>query len=582
MEQWPEEFGKALTRHDASDELSGFLSENEETDVLYVYEDQLQLDVFPGEFIHKKPVLLLVESVADARQLPFHKKKLVFEWSARRHFAIDAAKSGYRVCYARTEQPSVDYIEKLLNHHGNITLQVMEPAEWTPREGVLKLGTKYDERVHILPNQFFMADPEPWKEKVRSGYRMEFFYRAMRRQTGYLMDDGSPEGGEWNYDDQNREPLPDDLDVPESTGFKPDKLTREVIDEIEDRFPNHFGHTDGFTFAVTRNQALEVLDDFIDRRLVRFGPYQDAMTSGEPFLFHSLLSPYMNLGLITAREVCEAVLQAWHVTGTSSGSNKKAGTFSGRNKKAGTFSGRNKNDGSSPAGNKNGGMSSGGKNRNGLTINSVEGFIRQIIGWREYIRIYYEAMMPQVREANYFKYDRPLPELFWTADTDMRCMSESVQSVRDHGYAHHIQRLMVLSNFSNLTASDPHELFEWFWFGFVDAHEWVVLPNALGMSTFADGGVLASKPYIAGGNYIRKMSDYCNGCRYKVKDRTGEDACPFNYLYWAFVDREQEQLQKNPRIGFMLKTWNRKSDMEKKEIREQAESFISNLKRYDR
>lgn len=562
MEQWPEEFGKAMTRFDTSDELSVFLSEDGETDVLYVHEDQLQLDTFPEVIIRKKPLLLFVESVADARQLPFHKKKLVLEWSARRHFAIDAAKSGYRVCYARTEQLSADYIEQLLNYHGTITLHAMKPAEWTPRARVLELAAKYGDRVRILSNHFFMADPEPWKEKVRSGYRMEYFYRAMRRQTGYLMEDGSPEGGEWNYDDQNRESLPKNLDVPESTGFKPDKLTREVVDQIEALFPGHFGHTEGFVFAVTRSQAQEVLDDFIERRLARFGPYQDAMTSGEPFLFHSLLSPYMNLGMLTAREVCEAVLHAWRTSGPSSG--------------------RNKNDGSSSGGNMNGGMPSVGKHRNGLTINSVEGFIRQIIGWREYIRIYYEAMMPQVREANHFKYERRLPELFWTADTDMRCMSESVQSVRDHGYAHHIQRLMVLSNFSNLTASDPHDLFEWFWFGFVDAHEWVVLPNVLGMSTFADGGALASKPYIAGGNYIRKMSDYCNGCRYKVKDRTGEDACPFNYLYWAFVDREQEQLRKNPRIGFMLKTWNRKSDMEKKEIREQAESFISNLKRYDR
>ena len=527
----------------------------DQLDVLYVHPDQLNLDVFPEDLLEMKPWLLFVESKADSSILPFHKKKLVLERSAQRHFARDAAGSGCRVLEIRTGMPSADIFEALLDDK-RVILHVMEPVSHQPRNDLEKLSGRFKKRVQLIPNGFFLAAPEPWKEKIRSGYRMEFFYREMRRQTGYLMKDGKPEGGEWNYDDSNRKSLPKGEKIPDSPGYPPDKITKEVIEDVERDFPNHFGETDGFCYAVTRDQTLEVLDGFIANRLARFGPYQDAMATGEPFLFHSLLSPYMNLGLLTAREVCEAVLEAYDGDSANSSTRKSS-----------------RSSGDSDSGGKKGGGD--------IPLSSVEGFIRQIIGWREYMWVYYEAMMPDVRSSNHFSYRKPLPELFWSGETEMRCMRESVGSVLKHGYAHHIQRLMVLSNFSNLTATDPFELFEWFWYGFVDAHEWVVLPNVLGMSTFADGGVLASKPYIAGGNYIRKMSNYCSDCRYRVQDRTGKDACPFNYLYWAFVDREQDDLKKNPRIGFMLKTWNKKSEDEKEEIRKLSSEFIDNLKRYD-
>lgn len=522
--------------------------------ILYIYPDQLNLSVFPDALLDQKPCLLFVESASDSSVLPFHKKKLVLECSAQRHFAREAARSGFRVLEIRTALGSAEILHSLLGE-SSVVLHAMQPVSYQPREDLERLVGVYKKRLEVIPNRFFLAEPGPWKDKIRSGYRMEFFYRKMRRQTGYLMTDNKPEGGEWNYDANNRKALPEGEKIPDSPGYPPDEITKEVIAHVDREFSDHFGETDGFGYAVTRAQALEVLSDFIVNRLARFGPFQDAMTTGEPFLFHSLLSPYMNLGLLTAREVCEAVLEAYGeeqaTTSTLISPNTGYGPGDGR------------------------------KHGGGLSLASVEGFIRQIIGWREYMRVYYEAMMPEVRSANHFSYRKALPELFWSGATEMRCMRESVESVQKHGYAHHIQRLMVLSNFSNLTATDPFELFEWFWYGFVDAHEWVVLPNVLGMSTFADGGVLASKPYIAGGNYIRKMSNYCGECRYRVQDRTGEDACPFNYLYWAFVDREQEHLKKNPRIGFMLKTWNRKSDEEKREIRAMSTRFIDALKRYD-
>ena len=552
-----------VTGDDSLDcQKSGLFMDKDRYDVVYIHPDQLNLGVYPEKILDGDPVLLFVESSADASRLPFHKKKLVLEWSAQRHFAREAAENGWQVIEVRTDLSAPAYVRKMLEDDGKVSLRAMVPVSYDPRSELERLQKDYQSRVTLTGNRFFLADPGPWGEKVRSGYRMEFFYREMRRQTGYLMKNGKPEGGEWNYDDRNRKPLPKNEDVPAHPEFAPDEITREVIREVDRRFPDHFGETERFAMGVTRQQALSVLDDFITNRLARFGPYQDAMAHDEPFLFHSLLSPYMNLGLLTAREVCKAVLDAYHGSGTGRVADRSTSQVKGesRGQAANRSTRKNKEE--------------------AIPLASVEGFIRQIIGWREYMRVYYEAMMPRVREANFFSYDRPLPDLYWSAGTDLRCLRTSVQSVRQHGYAHHIQRLMVLSNFSNLTATNPTELFEWFWYAFVDAHEWVVLPNVLGMSTFADGGVLASKPYVAGGNYIRKMSDYCGDCRYRVQDRTGKDACPFNYLYWAFVDREQEHLKKNHRMGFMLKTWEKKSDDEKKEIRRLAAAFIDSLEPY--
>lgn len=499
-------------------------------DVLYIHGDQLNLSVFPRDVLGRQPTLLFVESLADDSRLPFHKKKLILQWSARRHFALDLSRQGYAVRYIQTAHTASEVVAAYARGLEHGTLTVMEPAEWDPRAAFRTLEQQEHVPVRLIKNNFFLAEENRWRHKIKKGYRMEFFYRDMRRETGYLMHGDTPVGGSWNYDEQNRKRLPKEVSVPAMPQFPADEITLEVIREIEHHFPGHYGNSEGFSHAVSRDQALQLLDHFVHARLPLFGPYQDAMAESEPFLFHSLLSAVMNLGLLLPAEVCERVLQA---------------------------------------------------DLEQVPLNSVEGFIRQVIGWREYMRVYYEAMMPSVREANFFEMRSPLPSLYWTGETPMKCLKESVQSVLDYGYAHHIQRLMVLGNFSNLTQTSPFELYQWFWYAFVDAHEWVVLPNVLGMSTYADGGVLASKPYVSGGNYIQKMSDYCRDCYYNVREKEGERACPFNHLYWNFIDSAAETISQNPRSSFMVKTWNRKDPADQQAIRDRSAEFIEGLKRYE-
>jgi deoxyribodipyrimidine photolyase-related protein len=345
-------------------------------------------------------------------------------------------------------------------------------------------------------------------------------------------------GGEWNYDKENRKKIPATLPIPPRTQFEPDEITLEVAEMARAYFPDSFGYEHlfgavlrSFPFGVTREQALEHLDEFLEQRLDLFGPYEDALKTGEDTLFHSVLSVYLNNGLLHPREVCEKAL----------------GRF----------------------------------DEGHARLESVEGFIRQILGWREFIRIYYEAMMPKIREANHFGFERGLPALYWSGNTEMHCLRESVRPVLEMAYSHHIQRLMILSNFSNLTETDPRELNRWFHLAYADAYEWVELPNVLGMSTFADGGILASKPYVSGGNYINKMSDYCRSCRYDVKQKTGEGACPFNVLYWNFVDRQRETYNQSGRVNFMVSMFDKKPEEEKQAIREEAERFISAIHRLE-
>ena len=496
---------------------------------VFILHDQLNLNAWPDWVLKEKPLLIFMESREKGIEVPHHKKKAVYILSSMRHFALECAENGFDVLYHSTPGHFEEGVRDILSQFdGELTF--MTPSEWDSRERLRKVAEEYDGRVEEIANRFFLADPDEWKEKIEPGYRMEYFYREMRRKTGYLMKGDEPEGGEWNYDEQNREKLPKDHPVPEIKRFKPDEITLEVIEMVNDYFPESFGHTDNFGYAVTRKQALELLDQFLQERLDEFGPYEDALKTGNSTLFHSQLSIYMNNGLLMPAEVCEAALERY----------KK------------------------------------GKAR----LNSVEGLIRQIIGWREFIRIYYEAMMPDVKEANHFGFEAELPSIYWSGDTKMKCMEESLKPVIDEAYSHHIQRLMVLSNFSNLTETDPRELERWFLTAYADAYEWVELPNVLGMSTFADGGVLASKPYVSSGNYINKMSDYCKNCEFSVTKKTGEKACPFNYLYWNFVDKQRDTFNDSGRVNFMVNMFdNKKSDEQKKEIRESTEKFLSSLER---
>ena len=502
---------------------------SEHQDAVFVLHDQLNMAAWPDWVAEEKPLLLFVESVAKGRSLPYHKKKLTYVLSSMRHFAIECSQAGFPVWYIATTDTYSGVLEAILSDYSNLSLTYMEPSEWDSRSQLDELENVMEGRVKKIGNGFFLADADEWTDEIQPGYRMEYFYRDMRRKTGYLMDNDKPEGGEWNYDDQNREKLPKGYSVPAVTRFEADKITQEVMELVDAKFSDHFGEISHFGYAVTRKQALALLDEFIEQRLADFGPYEDAMADGEPLLFHSTLSLYLNNGLLLPKEVCDKAMEAYE-------------------------------QGEAP-------------------INSVEGLIRQIIGWREFIKIYYEAMMPEVRKINAMELSEDLPELYWTGDTEMRCLQQSVQPVIEQGYSHHIQRLMVLSNFSNLTETDPRQLNEWFWLAYVDAYEWVVLPNVLGMSTYADGGVLASKPYVSSGNYINKMSNYCRKCDYHISKKTGEKACPFNYLYWNFVDSQRDAFEQNGRSGFMVNMYEKKSDENKKAIRESSRTFLNNLER---
>jgi deoxyribodipyrimidine photolyase-related protein len=353
---------------------------------------------------------------------------------------------------------------------------------------------------------------------------MENFYRKARKDTGLLMNGTGPVGGRWNFDDENRQKPPAGHHFPAIPNFPSDEQTEEVIALVEANFPNHFGSTADFAWPVTRSDAMDFAKDFIQNRLDLFGPYEDAMVQGEETLYHSLLSPLLNIGLLDPLELCRMAEAAY-----------QAGA---------------------------------------VRINSAEAFIRQILGWREFIYHTYQRVMPGYLENNFFRANGRLPAFYWTAETDMLCVSEAVTSLQGRGINHHIQRLMVTGNLALLSGFNPAEVNEWYWSVYVDAYEWVVSPNVLGMALFADGGTFATKPYAASANYINKMSDYCKSCRYQPKGLLEEDACPFDALYWRFLDRNESLLKENPRMNLMLSLLRRKSMENRAEINRKAEKIL--------
>jgi deoxyribodipyrimidine photolyase-related protein len=501
------------------------------TQALFILHDQLNLSVFPPELLAQKPLLIFVESLAYATAIPHHKQKIVYILSSQRHFAIACQHQGFIVLPLFTEGNYSDGILKFISQNPDISLTYMMPLEWDTKLQMADIKAKFPDRVRAIANNFLIADTTKYTPKIKKGYRLEAFYRDLRQSTGYLMDGKKPVGGSWNYDKDNRKNLPAKVKIPAMSRLEPNAITQEVISLVENYLPQNFGTIAPFNYAVTREQALILAEKFMEERLPNFGAYEDAMKLNEPFLFHSVLSVYLNNGLLLARELCEMAIAAY--------------------------------------------------DRKAAPLNSVEGFLRQILGWREFIHIYYEAMMPAVRDANHFKFTLDLPQLYWDADTDLLCLKDAASNVIDRAYSHHIQRLMVLSNFSNLTFTNPQALNHWFHFAYIDAYEWVELPNILGMSTFADGGILASKPYVSGGNYINKMSNYCAQCKYDVKQKTGDRACPFNYLYWNFVDTHRQDFMENGRVSLMTGMFDRKSDSEKAEIRTSSQLFMDELKRHD-
>ena len=480
-----------------------------------------------------RDVVLLAEVGEEAAYVPHHKRKIAFTFAAMRHHRDLLRERGWRVRYTAYDDPDNTHSLKgeaarALKAEGLGAVAVTEPGEWRLLEDMKSWAGDFGVPVEIAGDRRFFTTPawfRHWAEG-RKILRMEDFYREMRKRTGILMQDGAPAGGKWNFDRENRKPPKKGMTFPAPPRFEPDAETRAVLDLVERRFSGNFGRLDGFALAVTAADAEKALDHFVERCLPDFGDYQDAMVRGERFMFHSLLSVCINAGLLDPRAVCERAVAAWEA-------------------------------GHAP-------------------LNAVEGFVRQILGWREFVRGVYWLKMPDYAQMNELDQRRSLPDFYWTAETDMACVGEVIAQTRDEAYAHHIQRLMVTGNLAMLLGVKPAEIHEWYLAVYADAYEWVELPNTLGMSQFADGGLLGSKPYAAGGNYINRMSDYCAGCRYDVKQRTGPDACPFNYLYWDFLDRKRDRLGGNHRLRNVYATWDRMDDGRKRAIREDALRFRRN------
>ncbi|WP_443089954.1 cryptochrome/photolyase family protein [Yoonia sp.] len=499
--------------------------------LVLVLGDQLSPDLTALQKTDKSQDVVVMAEVADeASYVPHHPKKIAFTFAAMRKFAARLEGDGWRVAYTRLDDPQ---------NAGSITGELLRRAEECDATGVvytepgewrlIKALGDMPLKTHCLPDRRFIASHEEFDTwaKDRKALRMEYFYRDMRRKTGLLMDGDQPEGGKWNYDHDNRKPAPDEVSYGGPMRFAPDDTVQEVLDLVRNRFGNNFGSLDDFWFATDAGQARRHLAHWIKGGLPHFGDFQDAMLDDNRFLYHAVIGLYINAGLLDPLEVCHEVAAAYR-------------------------------DGDAP-------------------LNAVEGFIRQIIGWREYVRGIYFHEGPDYVTRNALNAQRKLPPVYWGGPTKMRCMQQAVAQTQAEAYAHHIQRLMVTGNFALLAGINPAEVHEWYLAVYADAYEWVEAPNVIGMSQFADGGIIASKPYISSGNYIHKMSDHCGQCAYRVQDKTGKDACPFNLLYWHFLDRHRDRFDGNPRMGNMYRVWDRMDEERRKTVLKEAGIFLDAL-----
>jgi deoxyribodipyrimidine photolyase-related protein len=491
--------------------------------------DQLSASIATLQGLNKaKDTVLICEVMEEATYVPHHVKKIAFLFSAMRHFAAELESKGVRLRYVKLDDANntggfTSELKRATKELRPDKIVVTEPGEYRVLSMMKSWETALGVPVEILPDTRFFAthtEFDGWA-KNKKQLRMEFFYREMRKKYSLLMEpDGKPTGGEWNYDKENRKPPKAGMKSPPRITHKKSEITKDVLKLVRERFSHHFGTLEPFHYAITRDQAILELDHFITHVLPSFGDYQDAMVAGEPYLFHSLVSSYLNAGLLLPMEICQKAEAAYR-------------------------------QGHAP-------------------LNAVEGFIRQILGWREFIRGIYWHFMPDYGERNGLHATRPLPDFYWTAQTHMFCVAETVRHTRDHAYSHHIQRLMITGNFALLAGLDVKQVQAWYLAVYSDAYEWVEMPNTLGMALFGDGGVVASKPYAASGKYIHRMSNYCEQCKYDPDEMTGENACPFNALYWDFLVRHEDVFRGNQRMPYVFSTWDKFGQDKQKAIRAQA------------
>jgi len=479
--------------------------------------------------------ILLCEVMAEASYVRHHQQKIALLFSAMRHFAEELRADGYQVRYVRLDDPANSgtlggEVQRALSDTGADRVVLTEPGEYRVLEMMQHWRDAFGVPVEIRVDDRFLCTTGEFRRWAagRTQFRMEYFYREMRRRHRILLQpDGAPVGGQWNFDKDNRKPPKAGMLVPARPTCARSDITNDVLALVAQRFGDNFGRLETFAYAVTRAQALAELDHFVDHLLAHFGDYQDAMVTGEPFLYHSVLSAYLNAGLLLPLEVCRRAEEAY---------------LAGR-----------------------------------VPLNAAEGFIRQILGWREYVRGLYWLKMPEYADLNHFDATTPLPWFYWSGETGMHCLRQAIGHSRDHAYSHHIQRLMVTGNFALLAGLDVKQVCDWYLAVYADAYEWVELPNTLGMALFADGGIMASKPYAASGNYINKMSNSCGGCRYDPAQTVGDTACPFNALYWDFLVRHEDKLRPNQRMGYSYVNWDRFAPDKQQAIRRQASRTLARM-----
>jgi deoxyribodipyrimidine photolyase-related protein len=479
-------------------------------------------------------VVLMAEVRDECTYVRHHKQKIVLVLSAMRHFAAALRAEGVRVAYVTLDDPANTQslrgeFLRAVARFAPAEAVVTEAAEFRLTEDMRHWHELAGIAVDIRDDLRFLCRRQEFFTWARgkSQLRMEFFYRDMRRRTGLLMEGDAPTGGKWNYDPENRKALPNKTAVPQAPRFAPDAVTQEVMALVGREFGDHFGALDGFAWPVTADDAQAALRAFIRQRLPFFGDWQDAMKSGEWSLFHALISTSLNAGLLDPREICDAAAAAYA--------------------------------------------------KGHVPLNAAEGFIRQIIGWREFIRGIYWLHMPGYGARNALGANRALPAFYWSGATRMNCLHQVITDTAANAYAHHIQRLMITGNFALLAGLHPDAVDEWYMIVYADAYEWVEMPNTRGMALFADGGVVGSKPYAASGAYINRMSDYCGRCAYDVKDAVGENACPFNYLYWDFMARHHARLGGNNRLAMPMRTLEKMDPARVAAMRQNAKIFLDEL-----
>ena len=475
--------------------------------------------------------VIMTEAPYGQRRFPPHKSRLALCLAAMRHFRDDLRANGFSVHYEPAGDCATDvssFLHKQIEEHAPDQVALTEPGNYALLQDLQAAADEAGVPLDVYPDTHFLCtkdDFDAWADGRKSP-TMEYFYREQRRAYDVLLtEEDEPVGGDWNFDEENRESFGKDGPglIPEPVRFSLTSITEEVFDLVDEHFPEAYGALDSFNWPVTPAQAEQALDDFIEHRLPSFGAYQDAMWTDRPTLYHSRLSAALNLRLLDPLDAVRRAESAYH-------------------------------DGHAP-------------------INAVEGFIRQILGWREFIRGIYWRHAADWSEMNALDAQADLPDFYWTADTEMTCMRQCLQQVVDEGHGHHIQRLMVTGLFGMLYGVDPQQMNDWHLAMYVDAWDWVSTPNMIGMSQYADGGIVGTKPYAASGKYINRMSNYCTHCRYDPDQATGDDACPFTTFYWAFLDENRDTLSDNYRMNFQMANLRRKDDDTLASIRERAEAL---------